>query len=199
MLFKNAVKFNVLRVLIRVNEFLQKYLIRPFKFAGKIINEVLKEGFGGDYGGLVDDFFKEGEEISKDAGKKLAENYVDEWEANTKERFDGSLDKLGSFLKDKLSTAFTGFGITTGGDGTLTTALAFAGDEKEVDAIEQQNARLRNDLKKYQQVLLQTEQTSKKLSDATTELAFSVGDSLFGAFQSLAEGGNFFAPLIQGA
>lgn len=110
-LFKNAVKFNVLAVLIKLDEYIQKYFIRPLVAAGRFMNEFIEEGFSGDFGGIMQDFFAEGEEISKKAGEKLAQNFVDQWKQNSEERFEGTIDKLVTSLKNKVSGAFKGVGI----------------------------------------------------------------------------------------
>ena len=75
--FKAAVKVKVLNSLIRIEEFFRKYLFAPLKTAGRLIQEFLSDGFGGDFSGIVDDMFAEQDEISKDAGKRMAENYLD--------------------------------------------------------------------------------------------------------------------------
>lgn len=111
-LFKNAIKMNVQNILIRANEYFQKYLILPIKTAANLFREFEKEGLAGDFSGIIDNYFSESEEVSKDAAKKIAENFADTWEKNTAEKFSG-MSQLFNKVKNQFTELFGGVGIVT--------------------------------------------------------------------------------------
>jgi hypothetical protein len=207
--FKNAVKYNVLHVLIRINEFFEKYLFRPLRTAAKLFNQFLDDGFGADFGSTIDDFFKEGEDISKEAGKKLAENYVKQWEETSKERFDGSLKKVGSYLKNKVSGLLSGAGVGAP-TGVSTPKMPSGPAKSPFDAarMPQVSAAVLNTSKSFNELnkqIVNSQTFSEKLGQffmqfepQVNHLAMAVGGTLMSSFQTLAQGGNFFDSLIQG-
>jgi TP901 family phage tail tape measure protein len=206
-LFKNAVKFNVLAVLIKIDEYIQKYLIRPLKAAGRFLNEFIEEGFSGDFGGIMDDFFAEGEEISKKAGKQIAENFVDQWKQNSEERFEGTIDKLISKVQNKFSGILSGVGIKTPkvsapeietpkGEQDLGSIFAIQGNpfdeagkgvedfaKKSTTSFAAISSSIKENTARFYEMNEAREQTQQRLSD----LAQVVGGQLMGAFSSLGD------------
>lgn len=205
-MFKNAVKYNVLAVLIRINEFFEKYLFRPLRTASKLFNQFLEDGFGADFGGIMDDFFKEGDDISKEAGKKLAENYVKEWEQNSKERFDGSLRKFGSYLKSKTSDMLGDIGIAApSGVSTPKGPAKSPFDAARMPAVSAAVLTTSESFGKLNEQIKNSQTFGEKLGaffmqfePQVNYLAQAVGGTLMSAFQALGQGGNFFDTLIQG-
>ena len=186
-LFKNAIKFNVLRVLIRVEEFFKKYIFLPLQTAGLLFTEFKDNLLGGDFSGILDAAFEQGEQISKDAGKKLADSYVDEWEKNVEQRFDGTVSTLLKKIQGQVSSVFEGVGVTTPGGRKPVQALNVKTTGSNFGQITAAAVQITDLTNKMQNA-----------SDVTKQLANSVGDTLMNSFMALADGGNFFDSIIQG-
>jgi len=214
--FKAAVKVKVLNSLIRIEEFFRKFLFAPLKTAGRLIKEFLSDGFGGDFSGIVDDMFAEQDEISKDAGKRMAENYLD----GAKEALEGqkqgrvmdAIKRIGKKIQnsDIFQNVFGGLGTpSSGGGGTVststtkrTTGNSFAHPLSNMKPLLDSGVTgesLLNQLKNNTELFKLMENRREILLEQT-ELYNNLGQSVAGvleqSFHAIAEGGNGFQPII---
>ena len=212
--FKINVKTFVLNSLIRVEEFFKKYLFTPLKTAGKLVQEFLEDGFGGDFSGIIDDMFAEQDQISLDAGKRMAENYLD----GAKEGLEGykqgrvmdAIKRIGKKIQnsDIFQNVFGGLGTPSSGGTTTKKPTVktpdfqtnFSGLIKPVEMLKgPEIGDLSEIVAKNHELFLLMDARREKIKEQT-ELYNNLGQSVAGvleqSFHAIAEGGNGFQPII---
>ena len=211
--FRITVKTFLLNTLIRIEEFFKKYLFTPLKTAKRLISEFADKKFSGDFGGIIEDMFAEQDEISLDAGKRIAENYVKGAEEGLAKFKKGRISDLVNDLFEGTLNTFSGLGTpTTGGssvtDTTTTPTPDFQTDFNKVKpAIDMLrgttpsfailNDKLQQAAESYKSV---EEQRIQKIKDAEASY-LSFGEAVTGileqSFMALMSGENPFQGLMQ--
>ena len=211
--FRITVKTFLLNTLIRIEEFFKKYLFTPLKTAKRLISEFADKKFSGDFGGIIEDMFAEQDEISLDAGKRIAENYVKGAEEGLAKFKKGRISDLVNDLFEGTLNTFSGLGTpTTGGssvtDTTTTPTPDFQTDFNKVKpAIHMLrgttpsfailNDKLQQAAESYKSV---EEQRIQKIKDAEASY-LSFGEAVTGileqSFMALMSGENPFQGLMQ--
>jgi hypothetical protein len=131
---KNALKVHLFSTLIKVEEFFKKYVFLPLETAINLFKKFKEDGLGADFSTVLDDAFKEGENISKDAGERIAQLYLDAFEDSTKKK---KTNIISNFVKDLLGKAPVIGGIGQGGGGeTSSAAPDFSGFQADTSALE---------------------------------------------------------------
>ena len=170
-------------------------VINTFGTLGKVISEIVTNGFDADVSGVLKEGFKNSIDITKKAGEDIADVFAEGYEKaidsklekKTVQEFKDGLASAGDFIKKFGSDLFEGIGIKKVATPTANTEKATEALKNTGEVAETTN-----------QKLGKVKTTTEELSKATQQLAFSVGDTLMNAFTELANGGNFFKALIQG-
>ena len=122
LLFKSSVKTYILNTLIKIDEFIQMYFVKPFEYAIKAVNGLLDQGLDFDLAGLFEDMESDQEEITKKASEEMAKNHLDGMVEAYSNMDTGRLKKA---VSNVLSSAFGG---VTGGGGASAGGDAAGGD-----------------------------------------------------------------------
>ena len=132
---KNALKLHLYPSLIKLDEFFRKYVFLPLKTAVILFKKFKDEGLGADFSSVLDDAFKEGEQISKESGEKISKLYLDAFEETTKKK---KKNIIKDFVQDLIGKIPILGDIGKGGGGGDTSSAApdFSGFQADTSALE---------------------------------------------------------------
>lgn len=203
---KNSLLKNIGTALIKVEEYLKKYLVRPIQFAAKVVSEFSEDPFNIDFSKIKDDFTKQGELISEEAQKKLDENLALAAKKNGLPKYKNILSKLGkSVLQSTMG------GLTAGGgrqEQSVNAGISAQGGVGQSQIVvptqAEQVTALKGKLSELNTQILFNKVSQDEYNEAmqrSTEVAIGLGESVSGTLQqsimNLSQGGNFFAPIIE--
>lgn len=199
LLFKENIRLFILDSLIKVKLFFDKYLFLPLKTAGKLLSEFKNSGFGGDFTNILDNAFKEGEDLSKKAGQEMANNLTNwtqnlktgQFKGTLKNFFQGAMKNLPNFMQGggggggqnaKVKTKtndFSSFSADTSGLGSTLATNPLEG-VSGTDML----AGFETNAMRFDEVSQKMQEKMQGLRD----VANAVGTEVGGAFGSMAEG-----------
>lgn len=184
-LLKNAFVTKLLKTLVRVESFFKKYIFLPIKTASKMFSEFASEGFGGDFSKILEDSLAEGEQISKETGKKLSDLTVDMWKKNARERFEDTIPKVFNQLKSKIPTM--GLGAVSTDSGAAQTTPSQATEAFDPNSVEFIEIGAEDALLEDMAALDKFIEKTKSLKDRMVELGETVGSQVASGFQVLGQ------------
>ena len=184
-LLKNAFVTKLLKTLVRVESFFKKYIFLPIKTASKMFSEFASKQFGGDFSKILEDSLAEGEQISKETGKKLSDLTVDMWEKNARERFENTIPKVLNALKSKIPTM--GLGAVSTDSGAAQTTASKATEAFDPNSVEFIELGLEESLREDMDALDKFIEKTKSLKDRMLELGETVGYQVASGFQVLGQ------------
>lgn len=197
LLFKENIKLFILDSLVKVKLFFDKYLFLPLKTAGKLLSEFKNSGFGGDFTNILNNAFKEGEDLSKKAGQEMANNLTNwtqnlktgQFKGTLKNFFQGAMKNLPNFMQGggggqnaKVKTKtndFSSFSADTSGLGSTLATNPLEG-VSGTDML----AGFETNAMRFDEVSQKMQEKMQGLRD----VANAVGTEVGGAFGTMAEG-----------
>ena len=184
-LLKNAFVTKLLKTLVRVESFFKKYIFLPIKTASKMFSEFASKQFGGDFSKILEDSLAEGEQISKETGKKLSDLTVDMWKKNARERFEDTIPKVFNALKSKIPTM--GLGAVSTDSGAAQTTPSQATEAFDPNSVEFIEIGAEDALLEDMAALDKFIEKTKSLKDRMVELGQTVGSQVASGFQVLGQ------------
>lgn len=184
-LLKNAFVTKLLKTLVKVESFFKKYIFLPIKTASKMFSEFASKQFGGDFSKILEDSLAEGEQISKETGKKLSDLTVDMWEKNARERFENTIPKVFNKLKSMIPTV--GLGAVSTDSGAAQTTPSQATEAFDPNSVEFIEIGAEDALLEDMAALDKFIEKTKSLKDRMVELGQTVGSQVASGFQVLGQ------------
>lgn len=184
-LLKNAFVTKLLKTLVKVESFFKKYIFLPIKTASKMFSEFASKQFGGDFSKILEDSLAEGEQISKETGKKLSDLTVDMWKKNARERFEDTIPKVFNALKSKIPTM--GLGAVSTDSGAAQTTASQATEAFDPNSVEFIEIGAEDALLEDMAALDKFIEKTKSLKDRMVELGQTVGSQVASGFQVLGQ------------